>query len=124
VNEFAFGNPTKYLQMDPTKMFKFQKDKSFEELWDESLESVKNEYSGYMYDFFFNNCHNFVAKCLNHMAYENRKNWNVVELGWKLFFSNGFVNGKYGIFKTFWGFTLFIISLFVYVYFFKMFVFK
>eukprot|EP01080_Neovahlkampfia_damariscottae_P010189 gene10189-2608_t len=116
VNEFAFGNPTKYLQLDPKKIIKREKNsiKSYEEIWDESIERVKDQYSNHFYNFFGDNCHNFVAKCLDEMNYDNRMNYYIVELGWKLFFSKSFVGGRSGQIKTFLGF--FIMALITIVY--------
>ena len=68
-----------------------------------------------MYDFFCNNCHNFVGNCLNELNYDNRNNYNVIELGWNMFFSKYFVKGFIGKFKTFFGFILILICFIIYL---------
>jgi hypothetical protein len=105
VDDFAFGRPTRYLQLDPSKARK---------PWDQCVEKSRRIYCNKMYNFFCDNCHNYVQTCLNDMEYEGRKNWGVVELGARLFFQGTHVNSWRAI-KTYLPFFI-VLSLMIFLF--------
>lgn len=123
LDNFAFGNPTRYLQMDPSRVpDDLQRVRSWSESWDESLGLAAQDYRSRFYRFFTDNCHCFVARALNLCGYGRGKNWDMVMLaGWM------FVAGRYvgiaGFLKTWLPFLVlagvggyFLRLMFLYVY--------
>ena len=63
IDEMAFGEPTKYVQLDPELALVGSKK------WNESVEKADETYSQMMHNLFCNNCHSHVACALNKMQY-------------------------------------------------------
>ncbi|EPS63984.1 hypothetical protein M569_10800 [Genlisea aurea] len=103
VDSFAFGAPTRYLQLskDQCRAFYGEKPAAAEGMnfWDEALMRSTQEYQHRSYNILTCNCHSFVANCLNRLGFRDR-NWNVVSLAVFAFLGGRFV-GKSGAVRTF-----------------------
>ena len=106
VDDFAFGKPTKYIQLELTEQEKYD--------WDRAILKGDNKYNMEEHNIFVNNCHSHVAYVLNQLNYKGRNNYNMVSIWWMLI-----KKGKYvsccGFFKTYLGFliVLFIILIII-----------
>jgi transmembrane protein 222 len=49
--------------------------------WDDALNASMGQFQHKFYNLFTCNCHSFVARCLNRLAYEGSVNWHVVNVG-------------------------------------------
>jgi hypothetical protein len=96
-HNFAFGEPTRYIQLDP----KLCTDGS----WNDSIGQGCDIYSRRMHNLFCDNCHSHVAKCLNIMGYKHKSNYTMISIGVWVFFSGKFV-GWSGVIKTYLPFLL------------------
>jgi hypothetical protein len=77
----AFGEPTRYIQMDPRKCHDME--------WDRGVREGCNMYSRRMHNIFCDNCHSHVAASLNFMGYNGFRNRGMVSIGvWFFFFGN------------------------------------
>ncbi|GMH39290.1 hypothetical protein BSKO_07188 [Bryopsis sp. KO-2023] len=108
VGHFAFGNPTRYVKLDPNNTpTEMRANKPLDEWWDENLERAATFYRQRMYGFFTDNCHCFVAKVLNDVRYDGSGRWDMVKLA-----SLAFIRGKYvgmgGFVKTWLPFAILV----------------
>ena len=84
INEknMAFGNPTRYLQLDPGLARRLR--------WDDAVMRGNAVYRERMHNLCWDNCHNHVATCLNAMSYDGPAWWcgtyNMVVLCFWVFF--------------------------------------
>ena len=102
VDHMAFGNPTKYIFLDI--------DQNEKERYDEAILSGKKDYKQQMYSFCCNNCHSFIARCLNKMNYKGKNNYTMVHVWWMLCIRSKFLNcGKF--IKTYLGFFILLIII-------------
>ena len=106
IDNMAFGNPTKYVLLDFDG-------REFDE-YDASIEEGTQEYNDKNYNFCFNNCHSYVARCLNKLKYKGKTNYTMVHIWWILC-----IKGKYISIYTFWQtylgfFVMLIIALGLY----------
>lgn len=67
VNNFTFGQPTKYLKLDPAKA---RND------WDSAINVTDIKYRRRNHNLITNNCHCHVADALNEMIYDEKSNYN------------------------------------------------
>ena len=102
--QMAFGNPTRYIQLDPTKCRKMD--------WDAGVEEGNRIYRKRMHNICCDNCHNHVAQCLNEMGYKTG-NYGMISIGVWCFFEGKFTSVS-AIVKTYLPFT---IILFLILYF-------
>lgn len=104
VDEMAFGNPTKYALLKLSERERKQ--------YDLAIDSGTNHYNSREYSLCCNNCHSYVADCLNKMKYKDRNNYNMISVWWMIL-----VNGKYiscgGWFKSYIGFIVVLFIAFV-----------
>lgn len=108
-DDMAFGNPTRYLQLNPMKVNRQD--------WDQSISIASDEYKKRMHNLCCDNCHSHVAMALNLMEYDGSSNWNMVKLAAKTFFFAKYVN-ICGFLKTWLPFLVMvaiIITVVVYV---------
>ena len=89
IDNMAFGNPTKYVLLDFDGR-EFDK-------YDQSIEEGAQDYNDKNYSFCFNNCHSYVARCLNKLKYKGRTNYTMINIWWILL-----IKGKYISMNTFW----------------------
>ncbi|XP_033107694.1 transmembrane protein 222-like [Anneissia japonica] len=90
-DNMAFGRPTRYLILKP------RMDKPG--IWDQSVFDASEEYKTRMHNLCCDNCHSHVAMALNDMRYQDSKQWNMVKLAAKMFFTGKYV-GVCGVVKT------------------------
>ena len=108
-DDMAFGNPTRYLQLNLMKVNRQD--------WDQSISIASDEYKKRMHNLCCDNCHSHVAMALNLMEYDGSSNWNMVKLAAKTFFFAKYVN-ICGFLKTWLPFLVMvaiIITVVVYV---------
>eukprot|EP00088_Acartia_fossae_P011894 TRINITY_DN16061_c1_g1_i1.p1 TRINITY_DN16061_c1_g1~~TRINITY_DN16061_c1_g1_i1.p1 ORF type:complete len:170 (-),score=19.26 TRINITY_DN16061_c1_g1_i1:733-1242(-) len=104
-DNMAFGNPTKYWQLDPSKA------EGGASGWDNAVIQASDIYAKRVHNLFCDNCHSHVARALNLMQYDGSSNYNMVTLCFYML-----IHGKYVSFpsclKT-WIPAIFMISLMV-----------
>ena len=98
----AFGDPTKYvkLKMDGREVADY----------DKAIQKAVTDYEELDYDFFLNNCHSFVARCLNHLKYNGKNNYNMVSVWWMFLLRGRYVNCKRFL-KTYCGFFVIVLII-------------
>nr|CAG4650590.1 EOG090X0GY7 [Sida crystallina] len=92
-DNMAFGNPTRYLQLDVTKV------PGGVNAWDRAVGQASDEYKNHTHNLFCDNCHSHVALALNKMSYPGKRDWNMVALAWQLLVRGKFVDFS-GFVKT------------------------
>lgn len=97
VDDMAFGNPTKYVELEINDKKK----------WDENVKAADDQYKEESHNLFCNNCHSHVAMALNEANYQGGK-WNMVSIAW-LLVKQGKYTGFSGLFKTYIGFFIIIL---------------
>lgn len=101
VDDMAFGNPTKYVQLDIPNKTK----------WNDHVKEGDDTYSTQEHNLCCNNCHSHVASVLNNANYKGG-GWNMVSVAWILV-TKGKYTGFSGFFKTYIGF--FIIATLIFI---------
>eukprot|EP00743_Colponemidia_sp_Colp-15_P008207 GILK01008901.1.p1 GENE.GILK01008901.1~~GILK01008901.1.p1 ORF type:complete len:189 (+),score=11.13 GILK01008901.1:36-569(+) len=100
VDDFAFGKPTKYLQLDvrgiDTKTY------------DLSIQGADSKFGNEMHNIFCNNCHSHVADALNRMRYRGKTDWTMLSVWWQLCVRSKYVSTGAFI-KTYLGFLIVIL---------------
>lgn len=104
VDNMAFGNPTKYWQLDLSKVRDVE--------WDRAVQESSEVYRGRMHNLFCDNCHSHVAMALNLMAYDGKKNWNMVHIALYLISHSRFT-GFIGFIKTYLPFLILLTIILV-----------
>ena len=99
VDDFSFGKPTKYYQLDLSEQEQYE--------FDRAVEKADNKYNMEEHNLCFNNCHSHVACVLNNIKYKGKSNYTMVDVWWMLI-----IRGKYISFcsfiKTYIGFFIFV----------------
>ncbi len=99
VDDFAFGKPTKYIQLDLSEQEKYE--------YDRAIEKGDNKYNMEEHNLCMNNCHSHVAYILNQFKFKGKSNYTMVHIWWLLI-----MRGKYisccSFIKTYIGFFIFI----------------
>ena len=102
VDDFAFGKPTKYYQLDLNEQEQYE--------FDRAIEKADNKYNMKEHNLCFNNCHSHVACVLNNIKYKGKNNYTMIHVWWMLI-----TRGKYvsfcGFIKTYFGFLFFAFIL-------------
>ncbi|CAD8162989.1 unnamed protein product [Paramecium pentaurelia] len=89
IDNFTFGKPLKYLKLNEDFQVPRQS-------WDDAVLKADDEYSQQMHNLFTNNCHSHVAKALNNMKYEGKKNYSMFHIWLMLLLSGQYVSiGKF-----------------------------
>ena len=105
VDNFAFGKPTKYFQLDLNEQEKYE--------FDRAVERGDNKYNMEEHNLCVNNCHSHVAYVLNQIKYKGKSNYNMVHIWWFLI-----TRGKYisicSFIKTYIGFFIFIFIIWMF----------
>ncbi|XP_018907324.1 transmembrane protein 222 isoform X2 [Bemisia tabaci] len=73
-DNMAFGNPTRYWQLNPTKVA------GGAAKWDQAVRESSDIYSSRMHTI-CDNCHSHVATALCLMEYNKQNNWNMFKVG-------------------------------------------
>ncbi|CAB3227360.1 unnamed protein product [Arctia plantaginis] len=98
----AFGNPTKYWQLNPHKAYNGPAG------WDAAVTEASEIYKTRMHIICYDNCHSHVATALNIMNYDGCKNWNMVKLAFYMIPYSKYVS--FGAFLKTWVPSLIIFS--------------
>ncbi|XP_014241415.1 transmembrane protein 222 [Cimex lectularius] len=101
-DRMAFGNPTRYLQLQPDCP---------PDVWDTAISDAACSYKTKTHNLCWDNCHSMVALALNNMKYKGTR-WNAWKLGFWMFFCSKFV-GVSGFLKTF---APFIVAMLVLIF--------
>ncbi|XP_010417385.1 PREDICTED: protein REVERSION-TO-ETHYLENE SENSITIVITY1 isoform X1 [Camelina sativa] len=93
VDDFAFGPPARYLQLDRTKCclprnlgghtckYGFRHTEYGSSVtWDDALSMTTRSFEHKTYNLFTCNCHSYVAHCLNRLCYGGSMEWNMVNV--------------------------------------------
>ena len=104
VDDFAFGKPTKYIELELTEQEKYD--------WDRAILKGDNKYNMEVHNLCVNNCHSHVAYVLNQLNYKGRNNYNMVSIWWMLITKGKYVNCC-GFFKTYIGFLIIIFIILI-----------
>ena len=104
IDNFSFGNVTKYIQLNLTK--------NEQKVWDNAIKKGDEIYSNEEHNLCLNNCHSHVAYVLNLIKYKGNNNYTMVHIWWMLILK-GKYTGFFGFFKSYIGFI--IICLFAYL---------
>ena len=105
IDNFSFGNVTKYIQLNLTK--------EEQKVWDDAIIKADEIYSNEEHNLCLNNCHSHVAYALNLINYKGYNKYTMVHIWWMLILK-GKYTGFLGFFKSYIGFI--IICLFVYLF--------
>ena len=74
IDNMAFGNPKKYVLLDLNS-------EEFEN-YDGAIEGGTQDYNEKYYSLFFNNCHSYIARCLNKLKYKGKTNYTMIHVWW------------------------------------------
>ena len=105
IDNFSFGNVTKYIQLNLTK--------EEQKVWDDAIIKADEIYSNEEHNLCLNNCHSHVAYALNLIKYKGYNKYTMVHIWWMLILK-GKYTGFLGFFKSYIGFI--IICLFAYLF--------
>ena len=103
-DNMAFGNPTKYWQLNPNLA------NGGASGWDNAVSEASEIYSHRMHNLFCDNCHSHVARALNLMLYDGKKNWNMIILAFFMLFKGRYVSWG-AVLKTWLPFIFLIATL-------------
>ena len=107
IDNMAFGNPTKYILLDLDS-------REYDE-YDGAIEGGTQDYSEKWYSFCFNNCHSYVARCLNKLKYKGKTSYTMVHVWFMLCIKSRFLSlSKF--FQTYIGFMIMAV-IFISLYF-------
>jgi len=106
IDNFSFGNVTKYVQLKLTNNEK--------KVWDNALRKGDEIYSNEEHNLCTNNCHSHVAYVLNLVKYKGYSNYTMIHIWWMLILK-GKYTGFIGFFNSYIGFIIvcFIVFLFM-----------
>ena len=103
IDDMAFGNPTKYVMLDLNE-------REYDE-YDKAVEIGTADYNNQFYSFCCNNCHSFVAHCLNKLNYKSKNNYTMIHVWWMFCIKSKYIS--FGSFlKSNLGFVVVLIFVF------------
>ena len=102
IDEFSFGKPTKYLQLDLNEKEKFD--------YDKAIEKGDLKFRTLIYNFFRNNSHMYVAYILNQIKYKGKSDFNMIYIWWILIWRGKYISFLSFI-KTYIGFFIFLLII-------------
>ena len=82
----AFGEPHKYVFLNS--------DLKNEEVWDDCIDKADDKYRTEEHNLCCNNCHSHVAHALNLMKYNNKSDYNMINIWWLCLVSSKYVSSK------------------------------
>ena len=97
VDTLAFGNPTRYLRLDPDLASFSSEDeatspaRSVSAAWDKALQGSTSLFKLKSYSLVSQNCHSFVGHFLNQVQYDGKR-WDLVAIAAALFLQGRFVD--------------------------------
>ena len=102
IDDFNFGKPTKYVQLDLNDKEKHE--------YDKAIEKGDLKYRTLVHNLFTNNCHSHVAYVLNQMKYKGKSNYNMVDIWWILIMKGKYID-FWAFVKTYLGFFIFLLII-------------
>ena len=99
-DDMAFGNPTKYILLDLDS-------REFDE-YDKAIEIGTCDYKQKFYSFCCNNCHSYVARCLNRLKYKGKTSYTMIHVWWMFCIKGRFLTWE-KVFQTYIGFIAVLI---------------
>jgi len=84
IDDMAFGNPTKYVLLELDN-------REYDD-YDNAIDEGTEDYKKMNYSFCFNNCHSFVARCLNRLKYKGKTNYTMIHVWWMFLCKGKFLN--------------------------------
>jgi hypothetical protein len=99
-DDMAFGNPTKYILLDLDS-------REFDE-YDKAIEIGTFDYKQKFYSFCCNNCHSYVARCLNRLKYKGKTSYTMIHVWWMFCIKGRFLSWE-KFFQTYIGFIAVLI---------------
>ena len=84
IDDMAFGNPSKYVLLDLNS-------RELDE-YDNAIEEGTKDYNRKFYCFCYNNCHSFVARCLNKLKYKGKTNYTMIHIWWMICIKGKFLS--------------------------------
>lgn len=108
VDNFSFGNPTKYYQFYPHLI------PNGAEAWDKAIKETSEYYARTRHSLFFNNCHQYIAGVLNKVKYAGRSDWTQTGVWFKITFRSKYT-GFLGFIRQWWPFTVILTGLIIFL---------
>ena len=102
IDDFSFGKPTKYLQLDLNEKEKFD--------YDKAIEKGDLKFRTLIYNFFRNNSHMYVAYILNQIKYKGKSDFSMIYIWWILIWRGKYISFLSFI-KTYIGFFIFLLII-------------
>lgn len=102
IDDFSFGKPTKYYQLELTDKEKYE--------FDNAVQKGDLIYNNLRHNLFWNNCHSHVAYVLNQLKYKGKNNYNMVDIWWMLIWKGKYTS-FWGFIKTYLGFFIFLLVI-------------
>ena len=102
IDDFSFGKPTKYLQLDLNEKEKFE--------YDKAIEKGDLKFRTLIYNFFRNNSHMYVAYILNQIKYKGKSDFSMIYIWWILIWRGKYISFLSFI-KTYIGFFIFLLII-------------
>jgi hypothetical protein len=99
IDDFSFGKPTKYFQLELNEKEKLD--------YDKAIEKGDLKFRTLIYNFFRNNSHMYVAYILNQIKYKGKSDFNMIYIWWILIWKGKYVSFLAFI-KTYIGFFIFL----------------
>ncbi len=100
IDDFSFGKPTKYFQLELNDKERYD--------YDKAIQKGDLKYNKEIHNLFWNNCHSHVAYVLNQVKYKGKNNYNMVDVWW-LFIWKGKYVSFLAFIKTYLGFFIFVL---------------
>lgn len=102
IDNMAFGNPHKYVMLNPDEREKAR--------WDKAVEQGDERYNTEEHNLFTNNCHSHCAYVLNKMKYKGRTNYTMISIWWMMCTKSKYVSWVH-ILKTYIGFFVIVMII-------------
>ena len=102
IDDFSFGKPTKYFQLELNDKEQYE--------YDKAIQKGDLKYNREIHNLFWNNCHSHVAYVLNQVKYKGKNNYNMVDIWWILIWKGKYISFLAFI-KTYLGFFIFILII-------------
>ena len=102
IDDFIFGKPTKYYQLELTNKEEYE--------FDNAIKKGDIQFNSLRHNIFWNNCHNHVAYVLNQLNYKGKSNYNIVDIWWLLILKGKYIS-FWAFIKTYLGFFIFLLII-------------
>lgn len=99
IDNMAFGNPHKYVLLNPNENEKAD--------WDKAVEKGDERFNTEEHNLCTNNCHSHCAYVLNMMKYKGKTNYTMIHIWWMMCTKSKYVSWMH-VFKTYIGFLILV----------------